>query len=63
MKKLFILLIMLAAGQQHGFAQTPEKKADSTSTPQKGVQPYEKIIKESAKSKTGLFVVSQVDAK
>jgi hypothetical protein len=63
MKKLFII-IMLLAGQQHGFAQTPvEKKADSTSTQPKGLQPYLKIITESAKSKLGLFTVSQVDTK
>lgn len=63
MKKLFILLIMLTAGQQHGFAQTPEKKADSTSTQPKGMQPYNKIITDKAKTKAGLFTVSQVDTK
>ncbi|MBE8724377.1 zinc-dependent metalloprotease [Flavobacterium hungaricum] len=63
MKKLFILLIMLTAAQQHGFAQTPEKKADSTSTQPKGMQPYNKIITDKAKSKKGLFTVSQVDTK
>jgi hypothetical protein len=64
MKKLLILLTMLVAGQQHGFAQTPvEKKADSTSTQPKGLQPYDKIIKENAKSKAGLFMISQVDTK
>ncbi|KUJ61283.1 zinc-dependent metalloprotease [Flavobacteriaceae bacterium CRH] len=65
MKKLFILIIMLFAGQQHGYSQTPvEKKADSTSTTQsKGLQPYDKVIKEGAKSKLGLFTVSQVDTK
>ncbi|MFD1605537.1 zinc-dependent metalloprotease [Flavobacterium artemisiae] len=63
MKKLFILLIMLTAGQQHGFAQTPEKKADSTSTQPKGMQPYNKIITDKAKNKAGLFTVSQVDTK
>ncbi|GAA3781708.1 zinc-dependent metalloprotease [Flavobacterium ginsengiterrae] len=63
MKKLFILLIMLTAVQQHGFAQTPEKKADSTSTQPKGMQPYNKVITDKAKNKTGLFTVSQVDTK
>jgi len=64
MKKLFILTIMLLAVQQHGFAQSPvEKKVDSTSTQPKGLQPYNKIITESAKSKLGLFAVSQVDTK
>ncbi|MBS7231507.1 zinc-dependent metalloprotease [Flavobacterium psychroterrae] len=64
MKKLFIVLIMLIVGQQHGFAQTQtEKKADSTSTPQKGLQPYDKIIKEGSKSKSGLFTINQVDNK
>ncbi|PTT05667.1 zinc-dependent metalloprotease, partial [Flavobacterium sp. HMWF030] len=62
MKKLIILLIMLAAGQ-HGFAQTPEKKADSTATQPKGMQPYNKVITDKAKTKSGLFVVSQVDTK
>ncbi|MDI5887246.1 zinc-dependent metalloprotease [Flavobacterium sp. LB3P48] len=54
---------MLFAGQQHGFAQTQEKKADSTSTQPKGIQPYSKIINESAKSKLGLFTINQVDNK
>lgn len=64
MKKLFILIIMLVFANQHGFAQTPvEKKADSASAPQKGLQAYEKIIKESSKNKVGLFTVSQVDTK
>lgn len=63
MKKLFILLIMLTAVQQHGFAQTPEKKADSTSTQPKGMQPYNKVITDKAKNKTGLFTVTQVDTK
>lgn len=55
---------MLLAVQQHGFAQSPvEKKVDSTSTQPKGLQPYNKIITESAKSKLGLFAVSQVDTK
>ena len=65
MKKIFILVIMLLAVQQHGFAQTPvEKKADSTSTQQpKGLQPYNKIINESAKNKVGLFTISQIDTK
>ncbi|MCP2025327.1 hypothetical protein L1276_000467 [Flavobacterium sp. HSC-32F16] len=62
MKKLLILLIMLSAGQ-HGFAQTPEKKADSTSTQPKGMQAYNKVITDKAKSKSGLFTVSQVDTK
>src|SRR6218665_486045 len=62
MKKLFILLIMLSFGQ-HGFAQTPEKKADSTSTQPKGMQAYNKVITDKAKSKSGLFMVSQVDTK
>ncbi len=53
---------MLSAWQ-HGFAQTPEKKADSTSTQPKGMQAYNKIITDKAKSKSGLFTVSQVDAK
>ncbi|MES2805153.1 MAG: zinc-dependent metalloprotease [Bacteroidota bacterium] len=63
MKKLFILIIMFVAGQQHGFAQTQEKKADSTSTQPKGIQPYSKVINESAKSKLGLFTISKVDNK
>ncbi len=63
MKKLFILIIMLVAVQQHGFAQTQEKKADSTSTQPKGIQPYSKVINESAKSKLGLFTISKVDNK
>lgn len=64
MKKLFIMIIMLLAIQQHGFAQTPpEKKADSTSTQPKGLQPYAKIVNAEAKSKWGLFAVHQVDAK
>lgn len=48
---------------QHGFAQTPEKKADSTSTQPKGMQAYNKIITDKAKNKSGLFTVSQVDTK
>ncbi|MES2852201.1 MAG: zinc-dependent metalloprotease [Bacteroidota bacterium] len=63
MKKLFILIIMFVAGQQHGFAQTQEKKADSISTQPKGIQPYSKVINESAKSKLGLFTISKVDNK
>ncbi|MCV2483528.1 zinc-dependent metalloprotease [Flavobacterium sp. SH_e] len=62
MKKLIIFLIMLSSWQ-HGFAQTPEKKADSTSTQPKGMQAYSKIITDKAKNKSGLFTVSQVDAK
>lgn len=53
---------MLSAGQ-HGFSQNSEKKADSTSTLPKGVQAYNKVITDKAKSKSGLFTVSQVDAK
>ncbi len=53
---------MLSVGQ-HGFAQTPEKKADSTSTQPKGMQAYNKVITDKAKNKSGLFTVSQVDAK
>lgn len=53
---------MLSAWQ-HGFAQTPEKKADSTSTQPKGMQAYNKIITDKAKNKSGLFTVSQVDTK
>ncbi|KAF2328681.1 zinc-dependent metalloprotease [Flavobacterium ginsenosidimutans] len=62
MKKLIIFLIMLSSWQ-HGFAQTPEKKADSTSTQPKGMQAYSKIITDKAKNKSGLFTVSQVDTK
>ncbi|WP_427874758.1 zinc-dependent metalloprotease [Flavobacterium sp. MMS24-S5] len=62
MKKLIISLIMLSCWQ-HGFAQTPEKKADSTSTQPKGMQAYNKIITDKAKNKSGLFTVSQVDTK
>lgn len=62
MKKLIIILTMLSAWQ-HGFAQTPEKKADSTSTQPKGMQAYNKVITEKAKNKSGLFTVSQVDTK
>ncbi|AWK05719.1 zinc-dependent metalloprotease [Flavobacterium crocinum] len=62
MKKLFIVLIMLSFGQ-HDFAQTPEKKADSTSTQPKGMQAYNKVITDKAKNKAGLFTVSQVDTK
>ncbi len=55
---------MLAVYSQHGFSQNPvEKKADSTSTPQKGILPYNKIIKDSTNSKSGLFVVNQVENK
>lgn len=53
---------MLSAWQ-HGFAQTPEKKADSTSTQPKGMQAYNKVITDKAKNKSGLFTVSQVDTK
>lgn len=53
---------MLSAWQ-HGFAQTPEKKADSTSTQPKGMLAYNKVITDKAKNKSGLFTVSQVDAK
>lgn len=53
---------MLSFGQ-HGFAQTPEKKADSTSTQPKGMQAYNKVITDKAKNKSGLFMVSQVDTK
>jgi len=63
MKKLIIMLIMLAVGSQHAFAQTPEKKADSTSTQPKGMQAYNKVITDKAKNKSGLFTVSQVDTK
>jgi hypothetical protein len=63
MKKLFILVIMLAALHQHGSAQNQEKKDSISNIQQKGIQPYDKIIKESAKSKIGLFTVSQVDTK
>ncbi|GAA3749050.1 zinc-dependent metalloprotease [Flavobacterium ginsengisoli] len=62
MKKIIISLIMLSVWQ-HGFAQTPEKKADSTSTQPKGMQAYNKVITDKAKNKSGLFTVSQVDAK
>ncbi|MFB9079171.1 zinc-dependent metalloprotease [Flavobacterium procerum] len=62
MKKLIILLAMLSFGQ-HGFAQTPEKKADSTSTQPKGMLAYNKVITDKAKNKAGLFTVSQVDTK
>ncbi len=55
---------MLLATQQHGFSQNPtEKKADSTSTQPKGMQAYNKVITDKAKSKQGLFTVSQVDTK
>ncbi|MFC0777006.1 zinc-dependent metalloprotease [Flavobacterium sp. HJSW_4] len=63
MKKIVILLIMLCAMQQHGFTQNAEKKADSTSAQPKGLQPYDKVIKENAKTKSGLFTVNQVDTK
>ncbi|HEX8014787.1 MAG TPA: zinc-dependent metalloprotease [Flavobacterium sp.] len=64
MKKIFIILTMLLAIQQHGFSQNPtEKKADSTSTQPKGMLAYSKVITDKAKSKTGLFTVSQVDTK
>lgn len=62
MKKLIVILTMLSAWQ-HGFAQTPEKKADSTSTQPKGMQAYNKVITDKAKNKSGLFTVSQVDTK
>ncbi len=51
---------MLAALLQHGFAQAQEKKEDSISNQQKGLQAYDKIIKEGAKTKIGLFTVNQV---
>lgn len=54
---------MLVVVHQHGFAQTPEKKADSTSTQPKGMQAYNKVITDKAKSKSGLFTISQVDTK
>ncbi|WP_281225232.1 zinc-dependent metalloprotease [Flavobacterium aquiphilum] len=60
MKKIFILTIMLAALLQHGFAQAQEKKEDTINNPQKGLQAYDKIIKEGTKSKIGLFTVTQV---
>ena len=54
---------MLSAGQ-HGFAQTPEKKADSTAaTPKGGMLAYNKVITDKAKNKSGLFTISQVDTK
>lgn len=63
MKKLLILLLMLFI-VQHNFAQAQtEKKTDSTSTSKKDEQPYDKIIKKGAKSKTGLFTVNHVDDK
>lgn len=63
MKKLLKLIILLFI-IQHGFAQTQsEKKADSTTTPQKGLQPYDKIIKKNAVSKSGLFTIDEVDNK
>lgn len=63
MKKIFILIIILVIVHQYGFAQTQEKKADSTGTPQKGLQAYAKIITENAKNKSGLITISQVDTK
>lgn len=63
MKKIFILIIILVVVHQYGFAQTQEKKADSTGTPQKGLQAYVKIITENAKNKSGLITISQVDTK
>ncbi|RYG15064.1 MAG: DUF5117 domain-containing protein [Chitinophagaceae bacterium] len=62
MKKLLVIICILAASQQYAYSQTqPEKKADSTQ--QKGLQPYGKVITANAKSKTGLFTVTQVDTK
>jgi len=61
MKKLLVIISILAASQQYAYAQAqPEKKADST---QKALQPYNKVITANAKSKTGLFTVTQVDTK
>ena len=62
MKKLLVIISILAASQQYAYSQTPtEKKADST---QKGsLQAYSKVITAGAKSKSGLFTVSQVDTK
>ncbi|MFC5681658.1 zinc-dependent metalloprotease [Flavobacterium sp. MAHUQ-51] len=63
MKKFFLFIIMLTVYSQHAFTQNQEKKADSTSVPQKGLLPYHKIIKDSTNTKLGLFVVNQVDNK
>lgn len=58
------MIIIFVVGQQYGFAQTEfDKKTDSTTTPKKGLQPYYKIIKDSSKGKSGLFVVNQVNTK
>ncbi|MEL1239520.1 zinc-dependent metalloprotease [Flavobacterium flavipallidum] len=64
MKKIFLVVTMLVFTYQHGFSQNQaEKKADSTSTSPKGLQPYNKIIKDSTKSISGLFTVNQIDNK
>lgn len=61
MKKLLVILSILAASQQYAYSQNPtEKKADST---QKALQPYNKVITPNAKSKVGLFTVTQVESK
>jgi len=62
MKKLLVIISMLAASQQYAYSQTaPERKADSTQ--KSSLQPYNKVITANAKSKVGLFTVTQVDTK
>ena len=62
MKKLLVIISILAASQQYAYSQTPpEKKADSTQ--KSALQPYQKVIPANAKSKVGLFTVTQVDTK
>ncbi|RYF25242.1 MAG: DUF5117 domain-containing protein [Flavobacteriales bacterium] len=62
MKKLFLIISMLVALQLGAYSQTTtEKKADSAQ--KNGLQPYNKIITDKAKSKNGLFTVAQVDTK
>ncbi|MNW86968.1 hypothetical protein D3C86_162050 [compost metagenome] len=64
MKKLIVIISILAASQQYAYSQTqPEKKADSASAQKSTLQPYNKIIPANAKTKVGLFTVSQVDTK
>ncbi|SOD14497.1 zinc-dependent metalloprotease [Pedobacter xixiisoli] len=64
MKKLLVIVSILAASQQYAYSQIqPEKKADSASAQKSTLQPYNKVITSNAKSKAGLFTVSQVDTK
>lgn len=63
MKKLLVIISILAASQQYAYSQAqPEKKADSTQL-KSTLQPYNKVIGANAKTKVGLFAVTQADNK